>query len=152
MDTWKKCAATGDRRGMEVEGVGGCESGDVVMAVEGERGRDEGGGWGEGRGGEGDEILFWEVVGGAVEEETLVLWGNMGAVEECKVPPNGASRESGNLGGLKSGRGGEVARSCAGKLVMPLGEVDEEGRGDGGRVGLPASGTDCEYTDEGMLH
>ena len=43
--------------------MGGCESGDVVITVEGECGRDEGGRRGEGRGGEGDEIGFWEVVG-----------------------------------------------------------------------------------------
>lgn len=58
IDTWKKCAATGERRGMEVEGVGGWESGDGVRTVDGECGCDEGGGWGEvrGAGGEGEEI------------------------------------------------------------------------------------------------
>ena len=87
-----------------------------------------------------------------------MLWDKWGAVEECKGVPEGASRESGNFGGLKSGRGGEVARSCRGiAVVLPMGMADEEGReeegsGEGGRVGLLASGTDCEVTGKGVLH
>ena len=40
METWKKCAATGERRGMEVVGVGGCDGGEGERTVDGEQGRE----------------------------------------------------------------------------------------------------------------
>lgn len=65
---------------MDVEGVGGWEIGEVVKTVEGDRGREDGGGRGEvtGAGGEGEEIDPWdmELVEKGMEGEgpdTLVL-------------------------------------------------------------------------------
>lgn len=76
-----------------------------MKAVEGDRGRDDGAGWGEetGTGGEGEEIDPWEtafVEKGFEAGFALILCGTV----DCKEVP---SRDRGNLGGLKSGRGGE---------------------------------------------
>ena len=60
MEIWKKCAATGERSGIEVDGVGGWEGGEGVRAVDGEHGRDEGGGCGEKRGAAGEGVGTWD--------------------------------------------------------------------------------------------
>ena len=50
MEMWKRCAATGERRGIEVVGVGGWECGDV-------------------RGGEGEGVTCEACMWGEVEGE-----------------------------------------------------------------------------------